>query len=214
MKITDHIVVGISGASGIRYGIRLVETLVQLDWHVHLMVTPAAWRVMQEEENLKGVGTSSPLTDWLAVSPGQAKSQITMYNIRDIAAGPASGTFGARAMIIMPASMKTCGAIAHGVSDDLLGRCADVFLKERRPLVVVPRETPLSLIHLRSLTALAEAGAHVVPAMPGFYCEPKTIEDLLDFMVMKVLNLLEIGHRIEMKWEGPRARRPAGAQEE
>lgn len=200
---TFHIVVGISGASGIRYGQRLVEVLTGLGWHVHLMVTKSAWRVLQEEENRPGVGASSPLTEWLRLTPEQVAC-ITMYPIGDIAARPASGTFKARAMIVIPASMKTCAAIAHGYSDDLLTRCADVFLKERRPLVIVPRETPLSVIHLRNMVTLAEAGAHVIPAMPGFYCQPKTIEDLVDFMVMKVLNVLDIEHGIEQRWEGPK----------
>lgn len=199
-----HIVVGISGASGVRYGIRLVETLVRLGWRVHLLVTKSGWRVMQEEEGL-AVGSTSPLTAWLNLTEEQIRS-ITVYNIADIAARPASGTFRARAMIVIPASMKTCAALAHGYSDDLLSRCADVFLKERRPLVVVPRESPLSAIHLRNLLTLAEAGAHVVPAMPGFYCQPKTLDDVVDFMVMKVLNLLDIDHNIAMTWEGPRER--------
>lgn len=201
-----HIVVGISGASGIRYGIRFVETLVRLGWHVHLVVTRSAWRVMQEEENMPGVGASSALADWLNIDEDQT-DQITVHNIKDIAALPASGTFNARAMVVIPCSMKTVAGIAHGYTDDLLARCADVFLKERRPLVVVPRETPLNLIHLRNLTTLVEAGAHVVPAMPGFYSEPKTIDDLVDFMVMKVLNLLSIPHGIEQEWKGPRAER-------
>lgn len=203
----QHIVVGISGASGVRYGIHFVEKLIALNWHVHLIVTQAAWRVMQEEENLPGIGSSSALTDWLQISQNQSSEQITAYNIRDIAARPASGTFRARALVIIPASMKTCASIAHGVSDDLLGRCADVFLKERRPLVVVPRETPLSSIHLRNLLTLSEAGAHIVPAMPGFYCEPRTVDDLLDFMTMKLLNLLDIPHDLPLEWEGPRGKR-------
>jgi 4-hydroxy-3-polyprenylbenzoate decarboxylase len=201
-----HIVVGISGASGIRYGMRFIETVVRNGWTVHLIVTNSGWRVMQEEEGLAGVGTRSPLTEWLRITPEQAANQIVTYNIRDIAAKPASGTFRAAAMVVIPASMKTCAGIAHGYSDDLLTRCADVFLKERR-LAIVPRETPLGLIHLRNLVTLAEAGAHVIPAMPGFYCNPKTIDDLLDFMVMKVLNTLSIDHDIAMTWEGPRSER-------
>ncbi|MBI1290877.1 UbiX family flavin prenyltransferase [bacterium] len=199
-----HIVVGISGASGVRYGIRFVETLVRGGWTVHLMVTNSGWRVMQEEEKL-AVGSRSPLTDWLRITEEQAIKQVVVYNIRDIAARPASGTFKATAMVVIPASMKTCAAIAHGYSDDLLSRCADVFLKERRPLAIVPRETPLGLIHLRNLTTLAEAGAHIIPAMPGFYCQPQTIDDLLDFMVMKVLNVLGIEHDLKLSWEGPSA---------
>jgi polyprenyl P-hydroxybenzoate/phenylacrylic acid decarboxylase-like protein len=154
---------------------------------------------------LAGVGSRSPLTDWLGITAEQAASQIVVHNIRDIAAKPASGTFKAHSMIVIPASMKTCAGIAHGYTDDLLTRCADVFLKERRPLAVVPRETPLGLIHLRNMVTLAEAGAHVIPAMPGFYCQPKSIDDLLDFMVMKVLNTLGIEHDIAMSWEGPKS---------
>jgi len=208
----QHIVVGISGASGVVYGRRLVEVLTGLDWQVHLLVTKSAWRVMQEEEAIEGVGAAAPLESWLNITPAQAE-RITRYNINDIAARPASGTFRARAMIIMPASMKTCAGLATGYSEDLMARCADVFLKERRPLVVVPRETPLSSIHLRNLLTLSEAGAHIVPAMPGFYCGPKSMADLVDFMVMKVLNLLNIDHHISMTWEGPRHERPEGVQD-
>ncbi|HNM47475.1 MAG TPA: UbiX family flavin prenyltransferase, partial [Candidatus Sumerlaeota bacterium] len=92
---------------------------------------------------------------------------------------------------------------AHGYTDDLLTRCADCFLKERRPLVIVPRETPLSAIHLQNMLTLAQAGAHIVPAMPGFYCAPQSVDEMIDFMVMKVFNLLEIPHDIAMTWEGP-----------
>lgn len=205
-----HIVVGISGASGVRYGRRTVETLVRNGWEVHLLVTKSAWRVMQEEEGLKGVGSTAPLTSWLSISDEGAR-RIHCYNINDIAARPASGTFKARAMIVVPASMKTCASLAHGYTDDLLARCADVFLKERRPLVIVPRETPLSLIHLRNLTTLAEAGAHVLPAMPGFYCQPKSLADLDDFMVMKILNVLGIDHDIKMEWKGPAPAEADGA---
>lgn len=205
-----HIVIGISGASGVRYGIRMVERLVALGWHVHLIVTQSAWRVMQEEEGIEGVGSTAPLTSWLNLTEQQAAAQITTYNIRDIAARPASGTFRAHAMIVIPASMKTVAAMAHGYADDLLVRCADVFLKERRPLIVVPRETPLGVIHLQNMLELARAGAHIAPAMPGFYCNPETIEDLVDFMVMKTLNLAGIDHDLPLEWEGPRKQRPGG----
>lgn len=205
-----HIVIGISGASGVRYGIRMVERLVALGWHVHLIVTQSAWRVMQEEEGIEGVGSTAPLTCWLNLTEQQAAAQITTYNIRDIAARPASGTFRAHAMIVIPASMKTVAAMAHGYADDLLVRCADVFLKERRPLIIVPRETPLGVIHLQNMLELARAGAHIAPAMPGFYCNPETIEDLVDFMVMKTLNLAGIDHDLPLEWEGPRKQRPGG----
>jgi 4-hydroxy-3-polyprenylbenzoate decarboxylase len=197
-----RIVVGMAGASGTIYGQRLVEKLVGLGWEVHLLVSASTWKVMQAELGIRGVGPSTPLTEWLSISEEQARQQIHTYNIRDIAAPMASGTFRARGMIIMPCSMKTVAAMATGYSDNLLSRCADCFLKERRPLVIVPRETPLSLIHLRNLTTLSEAGAHIVPAMPGFYNNPRTIADLADFMVMKVLELLQIEHDYDLAWKG------------
>ena len=198
----QRIVVGIAGASGTVYGTRLVEQLVHHNWEVHLLVSTSTWKVMQAELGIVGASPSTPLTDWLRVSGQQVRDQIHTYNIRDIAAPMASGTFRARGMIIIPASMKTVAAIAHGYSDNLLTRCADCFLKERRPLVVVPRETPLSSIHLRNLLTLSEAGAHIVPAMPGFYHNPASIDDLVNFMVTKVLNLLDIDHDVAMEWQG------------
>jgi 4-hydroxy-3-polyprenylbenzoate decarboxylase len=201
------IVVGLSGASGSIYGIRFVETTLRLGYDVHLIVTPSAWRVMQEECGLDGVGASSPLSAWLKAATAEDLERVHVYHNKDIAALPASGTFRAQAMVIIPASMKTVGGLAAGYSEDLLLRAADVFLKERRPLVVVPRETPLSLIHLRNLVTISEAGAHVVPAMPGFYHEPKSIDDIVDFMVMKVLDVLNIEHSLPHAWLGPRRER-------
>ncbi len=200
----QRIVVGLAGASGTVYGTRLTEILVNTGWDVHLLVSQSTWKVMQAEAGIDGASPSTPLTKWLNVTEEQARDQIFTYNVRDIAAPMASGTFKSRGMIVMPCSMKTVAAIAHGYSDNLLTRCADCFLKEKRPLVVVPRETPLSLIHLRNLTTLAEAGAHVIPAMPGFYHNPETIDDLVDFMVMKVLEALGISFDHNMTWKGPR----------
>lgn len=215
-KVTElgikRIVVGLSGASGTIYGVRLVETLVRLGWEVHLLVTTSTWKVMQAEMGIEGASPSTPLTKWLNITSEQAAEQVFTYNIRDIAAPMASGTFKAEVMVIMPASMKTVAAIAHGYSDNLLTRCADCFLKERRPLVIAPRETPLSVIHLRNLTTLAEAGAHVVPAMPGFYHQPRSIDNLVDFMVMKVLELAGIEHDFSMEWKG--AAQPSTVKEE
>ena len=204
---SGKIVIGIAGASGIVYGTRLVERCATLGLEVHLLVSASAWKVMQAEMGIAGASPSSPLTDWLRLDPAQAAA-IRTYNIRDIAAPMASGTFRARGMIVMPCSMKTVAAIAHGYTDNLLTRCADCFLKERRPLVLVPRETPLSTIHLQNLLACAEAGAHVVPAMPGFYANPQSLDDIVDFMVMKVLDLLDIDHDLgHMAWKG--IQRPA-----
>ena len=197
-----RIVVGLAGASGTIYGQRLVEKLVHLGWDVHLLVSASTWKVMQAEMGLANIGPATPMAEWLNLAPEAITRHITTYNIRDIAAPMASGTFRAHAMIVMPCSMKTVAAMAHGYSDNLLTRCADCFLKERRPLIVVPRETPLSVIHLRNLLALAEAGAHIVPAMPGFYANPQSIDDLVDFMVMKVLDIAGIDHDVDQSWKG------------
>lgn len=205
MSDPRRIVVGISGASGTVYGTRLVETLVRLGWEVHLLVSTSTWKVMQAECGIAGAGPSAPLHTWLKLTEEQIASRVRTYNIRDIAAPMASGTFRARGMIVMPCSMKTVAAMAHGYSDNLLTRCADCFLKERRPLVVVPRETPLSTIHLRNLLVLAEAGAHVVPAMPGFYHNPKSLDEIVDFMVLKVLDAMGIEHDRRFDWEGMHA---------
>lgn len=204
------IVVGIAGASGTVYGVRLVQALVALEWEVHLLVSSSTWKVMQAELGIHGVSPSAPVHEWLGISEESASRFIHTYNIRDIAAPMASGTFQARGMIVLPASMKTVAAMAHGYSDNLLTRCADCFLKERRPLVVAPRETPLSAIHLRNLLTLSEAGAHILPAMPGFYHNPESIDDLVDFMVMKALSLLGIEYREEWAWQGIRPAAPRG----
>jgi len=201
------LIVGISGASGTAYGIRFVERALRMGHLVHLIVTNSGWRVMQEECGIAGSGAGAPLSVWLRAATKDDLSRATLHNNRDIAALPASGTFRAHAMVIIPASMKTVAGLACGYSEDLLLRAADVFIKERRPLVVVPRETPLSVIHLRNMTTLAEAGVHVVPAMPGFYAEPKSVDDIIDFMAMKVFDVLGIEHGIPQAWAGPRHER-------
>lgn len=210
----EHLVVGISGASGIAYGIRFIELSLALGFEVHLIVSSSAWRVMQEECGLAGVGASAPLETWLTRVPAEHLARVHRYHLNDIAARPASGTFKARAMVVIPCSMRTVAGLATGNTDNLLLRCGDVFLKERRPLVLVPRETPLSLIHLRNMTTLCEAGAHMLPAMPGFYHEPKSIEDLLDFIAMKVFDVLGIDHTISHAWQGPRRERSAAPEAE
>ena len=199
-----RIVIGLSGASGTVYGTRLIEKLVELDWEVHLLVSSSAWRVMQSELGIEGASPSTPLSKWINLPQERLDRQLFTYNIRDIAAPMASGTFKARAMIVIPASMKTVAALAHGYTDNLLTRCADCFMKERRPLIVVPRETPLSTIHLRNLTTLSECGAHIIPAMPGFYHNPQSMDELIDFMVMKVMDAAGIEHTYDMAWKGPR----------
>ncbi len=204
MTAPRTLVVGISGASGSIYAIRFLERALRLGHAIHLVVTPSAWRVMQEECGLAGVGAGAPLSSWLrGASPGEL-GRVTCHGNKDIGAPPASGTFRADAMVVIPASMKTVAGLAHGYSEDLLLRAGDVFIKERRPLVVVPRETPLSAIHLRNMAILADAGVHVLPAMPGFYHDPRSVEDLVDFVVMKVFDVLGMEHQLPHAWRGGR----------
>lgn len=209
------IVVGISGASGTIYGIRLIQYLLELGWHIHLLTSTSTWKVMSAEMNLPGVSPSTPLGEWLGVPQSVCDAQISTYNIRDIAAPMASGTFRSHGMVVVPASMKTVAAMAHGYTDNLLTRSADCFMKERRRLVVVPREAPLSTIHLRNLLTLSESGALILPAMPGFYHNPTSLEELVDFMVMKILDSLDIEHPLtRMHWKGPKRELPVQAESE
>ena len=184
-----RLVVGISGASGPQYGIRLLQALRDSgSVEVHLIVTAAAKRTIQLEAGI------DPMTvDGLANAA---------YDPSDVAAAVSSGSFQTAGMVVIPCSMSALAAIAHGYSDDLLTRAADVTLKERRRLVLVPRETPLSLIHLRNMVAATEAGAVILPPVPAFYHSPRTIEDMLDHTVGKVLDQFEIEHGLFRRWRG------------
>jgi 4-hydroxy-3-polyprenylbenzoate decarboxylase len=194
-------VVGVTGASGIIYAARLIDALLaDASREVHLIVTPAAHRVIYDElegpaqagaslGELKSDEPQSPIAGRLKLYPNPA-GRIIEHSVRNIGAGPASGTFKTEAMIVVPCSMNTLAAISHGISDNLLTRAAAVTLKEGRPLILVPRETPLTLIDLRNMTAAAEAGAVILPASPGFYHRPRTIEDLIRHVVQKVFDRL------------------------
>lgn len=189
------IVVGISGASGAPYARRLLDVLTARD-DVELGVclsatAPEVWALEcggDVREALRGVPT---------------------WGMRDYKAPFASGSAGWDAMAIVPCSMGTCARIAHGISDTLLTRAADVMIKERRTLVVVPRETPLSVIHLENLTTLARAGAVILPAMPSFYSQPASVEPLLDTVVGRILDQLGLEHDLLKRWGAPAA--PTGS---
>lgn len=190
-----RLIVGISGASGVIYGVRFLEVAKTLDLETHLVLSPAA---------------SVTLSLETTVTTKYVESLATYaYRFRDIAATLASGSYPIDAMVVIPCSMKTLGGIAHGYADNLLIRAAEVTLKERRPLVLVPRETPLSLIHLRNLLTAAEAGAIILPAMPGFYHRPETMNELVDHVVGKVFDVLKVNHRLYERWTGPREARLA-----
>jgi len=188
--VTRRIVVGISGASAPHYGIALLRTLRDVeDVETHLVVSAGARRTIAVETDLT-VAEVGALAD-VAYQPG------------DLAAPIASGSFPVDAMVVAPCSMRTLAAVAHGLSDTLLTRAADVALKERRPLVLVARETPLSLVHLRNMTAVTEAGATVMPPVPAFYHAPVTIQDLIDHTTGKILDALGVPNAMFSRWGAP-----------
>lgn len=193
-------VVGITGASGSIYGIRLIEVLLSEGADVHVVVTDAGWRVLKEELGWDVTKRQAALED--RFSSVQGVGRLTFHPNADIGASIASGSFRVDGMIIMPCSMGTLASIAHGISDDLMTRAADVMMKEGRQLIIVPRETPLHAIHLENMLTLARMGVKLVPAMPAFYFGPQSIDDLVDFLVGKVLDIMAIEHRLFKRWGG------------
>lgn len=187
------IVVAVSGASGAPYAVRLLEVLATRKVPVWLIVTSHGQRLLEAECGIGSIEALQRATggDW---------SSVTIYPDGDRGAKPASGSARWAGMVICPCSMGTVSAIAHGSSRSLVERAADVALKERRKLIVVPRETPLSLVHLRNLTLLTEAGGIVVPAAPGFYHRPTAISELVDFIVQRVLDQLGLDIDIAPRW--------------
>ena len=191
------LVVALTGASGSPYGVRLLDILLRAGHTVHLIISPAATQVMERE-----LGVTIDLTrfDARLFLKNVDVARLHYHDYRDFSAGIASGSFRTAGMVVCPCSMGTVAAIAHGTSQNLIHRAADVHLKERRKLILVPRETPLGLIQLRNLTAVAEAGAVVLPAMPAFYTLPKTVDDMVDFVVGRVCDQLGVEHRLFPRW--------------
>jgi 4-hydroxy-3-polyprenylbenzoate decarboxylase len=192
---TLPVVLAVTGASGAPYAVRLIEVLARNRVPVWLIVSSHGWRLLKEET---GVGDEAALRQ----ATGGDWSSITVFTDDDRGARPASGSARTAGMVICPCSMGTVSAVAHGSSRSLVERAADVTLKERRKLILVPRETPLSLVHLRNLTAVTEAGATVIPAAPGFYHRPAAVSDLVDFIVQRVLDHLDLGIEIAPRWQG------------
>ncbi|MFH5184741.1 UbiX family flavin prenyltransferase [Paenibacillus sp. TAB 01] len=189
-------VVGITGASGAAYGVRLCRYLLSQGLNIHLLITDAGWRVLKEE-----LGWDvSRRKETLEAQFGCLGGTFTYHPIQDIGASTASGSFRTEGMVIIPCSMGTLSGIASGASDNLLERTADVMLKEGRPLLLVPRETPLHAIHLENMLKLARLGVKIVPAMPAFYQGPQTLEDMVDFMVGKVLDNMRVEHELYKRW--------------
>ena len=186
---TRRIIVAISGASGAVYGARLLQVLQGLPGiESHLVVSDAGWRNLQHELDM----------DRAAI---QALAH-QVHDVRNVGAAIASGSFQCAGMVIAPCSMRTLAAVAHGLSDNLLTRAADVVLKERRRLVMLVRESPLHLTHLRNMVAVTEMGAIVCPPMPAFYLHPQSVGELVDHSVARALDLLDVPHDLAPRWEG------------
>lgn len=197
--------VAITGASGALYAVRLLRALVAADVPVRLLVSPYGWRLLRDELGLRGWGALEAATGpW---------RRVERYDVGDRGATPASGSAPSRGMVICPCSMGTLAALAAGVVRNLIDRAAEVTLKERRPLLLVPRETPLSLIHLENMVRLARAGATILPACPGFYHHPRSVEELVDSVVARVLDHLGVPHELVPRWRHGERARPSAAEE-
>ncbi|MFN9717907.1 MAG: UbiX family flavin prenyltransferase [Planctomycetota bacterium] len=217
----QNVVVAITGASGSIYAVRLISALLSADVSVHLVVSGAARQVLQRELDAEFPSIGASEGDWRAmltdVLTGRIGTlwgfadradatirttcgQLRVHGLSDYSAGIASGSFLTKGMVICPCSMGTLSAIASGASTNLIHRAADVHLKERRPLVLVPRETPLNVIQLENMTRVSQAGATVMPSMPGFYHQPQTVADLVDFIVARVCDHLHVPMQLMQRW--------------
>lgn len=190
------ITVGITGASGGIYGVRLVQELLKANYKIHLVMTEAAWQVFDLELQYD----TSDRDKLLAEIFEHNLENLHYHSLQDFSAPIASGSYRNDGMIIIPCSMGTLSKIANGTSSNLLERTADVMLKEGRPLVIVPRETPLNTIHLENMLKITKVGGKILPAMPGFYHLPKTLDDIINFVVGKALDSLNVEHNLFTRW--------------
>lgn len=196
----NTVTLAFTGASGMPYGIRLLECLLQSGKTVWLLYSQAAQIVARQEMNFTLPASPSECQAFLCERYQVPPTRLRVFGKDEWFAPPASGTNPADAMIVCPASMGVVAAIAHGTSDHLIERAADVCIKERRPLIIVPRETPLSSLHLENLLKLSQLGAVILPPSPGFYHHPETLNDLIDFVAARILDQLRIPHRLMNKW--------------
>jgi len=197
-----------TGASGMPFGLRLLECLVAAQRRIYLLYSSAAQVVAKQECDLVLPAQPRAAARLLSELCKARDGQITAFARDDWLAPVASGSNPADAMVVCPCSIGTLSAIAHGLADNLIERAADVMLKERRPLVLVPRETPLSAIHLDNMLQLARAGAVILPPAPGFYTRPQTVSDLVDFVVARVLDQLRVPHDLVPRWGAEREAKP------
>ena len=201
-EIMRTVAVGITGASGAVYAARTVATLLERGCQVELVASEFGRRLLRDE--LGPEAAVERFEPYLAARYGEGvhNGRLTLHTNKDVGATIASGSFECEGMVIVPCSMKTLSGVAHGASRNLIERAADVMLKEHRRLIIVPRETPMSLPQLRNLVLCAEAGAVVLPAMPAFYQQPETLDDLADFITGKILSALGFTHRLYPAWTG------------
>lgn len=202
-----RITLALTGASGAPYALRLLQCLVQADYQVFVLASSAARVVLKTEQGIDWPASPKALSELLCREFGAKEGQIVACGKEEWFSPVASGSAAPKQMVVCPCSMGTVSAIAHGASDSLLERAADVVIKERGQLILVPRETPFSAIHLENMLSLARLGVTIMPAAPGFYHEPKSIEDLVDFMVARILDHLGVDHGLTARWgyAGPQA---------
>lgn len=194
---TGRLIIAITGASGAIYAVRFLKRAARIWDHLYIALSEQAAQVAATELGIQVDRTAPTSLAFL----GEEHENITFLDRKDFFSPPASGSFRHDGMVIIPCSMGTLGRIANGISDDLVTRAADVCLKERRPLILVPRETPLNLVHLRNMTALTEAGAVILPACPGFYFNPKSIEELTDTVISRVFQQLGVELEDMPQWQ-------------
>lgn len=200
----NTVTLALSGASGMAYGLRLLECLLAANLRVYLLVSQAAHIVAKQELGVALPARASDLEKQLSESLNARDGQLRVFGREDWNAPVASGSNPADAMVVCPCSMGTLAAIAHGLSDNLIERAADVMLKERRTLILVPREAPFSTLHLENMLTLSKMNAVILPANPGFYHRPEKVEDIIDFIVARILDQLGIPHELMARWGSER----------
>ena len=199
-KNPSPVILALTGASGAQYALRLLQSLVEARVPVYLMVSKAAQIVLSMETDLKVPARSSEMAQFFTELYQADEGQISVFSQEQWTAPIASGSHRAKSMVVCPCTTGTLAAISNGNSDNLLERAADVMLKERRQLIMVVRETPFSQIHLENMLRLSQAGATIMPANPGFYQKPESIDDIIDFMVARILDHLNVEHKLLARW--------------
>lgn len=200
MSAPQTIAVALTGASGMPYGVRLIETLLAADHRVWLLYSQVAQIVAQQEMDWKLPSRPAEVEAELRERFGASAGQLRVFGREEWFAPPASGSNPPDAMVVCPCTMGTLASIAQGLSANLIERAADVVIKEGRKLVLVPRETPFSAIHLENMLKLARIGVCILPANPGFYTRPKSVQDLVDFVVARILDQLDVAHTLAPRW--------------